>query len=59
MSYFIANHSMTQATIEGVDKYLKSVYYHPRRPGSFGGAENLYRDVKEGKFKLSRKQISE
>ena len=46
---------MAQAT---VDEYLKSVYYNPKRPGSFGGkVENLYRDVKqEGTFKLSRKK---
>ena len=48
---------MAQAT---VDEYLKSVYYNPKRPGSFGGVENLYRDVKqEGTFKLSRKKISD
>ena len=42
---------MDQAT---VDEYLKSVYYDPKRPGSFGGVESFYRDVKqEGKFKLS------
>jgi hypothetical protein len=29
-----------------VDEYLTSVYYDPKRPGSFGGAESLYRDVK-------------
>ena len=33
---------------------------HPKRTGSLGGVENLYRDVKqEGTFKLSRKQISD
>ena len=43
-----------------VDEYLTSVYYDPKRPGSFGGAESLYRDVKEeGKLKISRKQISD
>ena len=48
---------MDQAT---VDEYLKSVYYDPKRPGSFGGVGSFYRDVKqEGKFKLSRKQISD
>ena len=48
---------MDQST---VDEYLKSVYYDPKRPGSFGGIESLYRDVKqEEKFKLSRKQISD
>ena len=45
---------MAQAT---VDEYLESVYYNPKHPGSFGGVENLYRDVKqEGRFKLSRKK---
>ena len=44
---------MAQAT---VDEYLKSVYYNPKRPGSFGGVENLFRDMKqEGTFKLSKK----
>ena len=48
---------MDQST---VDEDLKSVYYDPKRPGSFGGIESLYRDVKqEEKFKLSRKQISD
>ena len=48
---------MDQATIY---KYLKSVYYDPKRSGSFGGIESLHRDVKqEGKFKLGRKQISD
>ena len=48
---------MAQAT---VDEYLESVYYNPKRSGSFGGVENLYRDVKqEGMFKLSRKKISD
>ena len=36
---------MAQAT---VDEYLKCVYYNPKRQGSFGGVENLYRDVKQG-----------
>ena len=45
---------MAQAT---VDEYLESVYYNPKRPGSFEGVENLYRDVKqEGTFKLSQKK---
>ena len=48
---------MDQSTVH---EYLKSVYFNPKRPGSFGGVENLYRDVKqEGTFKLSRKQISD
>ena len=43
-----------------VDEYLTSVYYDPKRSGSFGGAESLFRDVKEeGKLKLTRKQISD
>ena len=45
---------------ETVDEHLKSVYYNPKRPGSFGGVENLFHDVKqEGTFKLSRKKISD
>ena len=40
--------------------YLSSVYYDPKRPGGFGGAERLYKDVKkEGRFALSRKDIKE
>ncbi|CAB3994981.1 uncharacterized transposon-derived [Paramuricea clavata] len=36
------------------------VYYDPKRPGGFGGAERLYEDVKkEGRFALSRKEIRE
>ena len=43
---------MLQETAEDVNEYLANVYYHPKRAGSFGGAENLYRDVKEErKFK--------
>ena len=38
---------MGQATVESVDEYLSNVYYNPKRPGSFGGAESLYRDVKD------------
>ena len=50
---------MARPTVESVDEYLSNVYYDPKRPGSFGVAESLYRDVKdEGKFKLSRRQIS-
>ena len=41
---------MAQATVH---EYLESVYYNPKRSGSFGGVENLYRDVKQkGTFKL-------
>jgi hypothetical protein len=36
------------------------MYYDPKRPGGFGGAERLYEDVrKEGRFVLSRKEIRE
>ena len=36
------------------------MYYDPKRPGGFGGAERLYKDVKkEGKFAISRKEIKE
>jgi hypothetical protein len=43
-----------------MDDYLSSVYYDPKRPGGFGGAERLYEDVKkEGKFAISRKEIRE
>ena len=51
---FIKKEDMAQAT---ADEYLKSVYYNPKRSGSFGGVGSLYRDVKqEGKFKLSLKK---
>ena len=43
-----------------MDDYLSSVYYDSKRPGGFGGAERLYKDVKkEGKFAISRKEIKE
>lgn len=43
-----------------IDEYLTSVYFDPKRSGSFGGAEALYRDVKnENKLKLSRRQVRE
>ena len=51
---------MTQATVDNLDKYLSSVYSDPRRAGSFGGAESLYRDVREeGRFKISRARVNE
>jgi hypothetical protein len=50
---------MPQTTDSNIDSYLASVYYDPKRSGSLGGAESLYRDVKEeGKLKLSSKDIS-
>ena len=46
--------------MENIDRYLSSVYFDPKRPGSFGGVDRLYSDVKkEGKYKLSRKQVQE
>ena len=43
-----------------MDDYLSSVYYDPKRSGGFGGVDRLYQDVKkEGKFKISRKEIKE
>ena len=30
-----------------MDEYLSSVYYDPKRPRGFGGAERLYEDVKK------------
>lgn len=40
------------------EKYLESVYYNPKHPGSFGGLEKLYRAVrKEGKYVLSRTKV--
>ena len=44
--------------MDEIDKYLFSVYFDAKRSGSFGGAEALYRDVKqEGKYQLTSKQI--
>jgi hypothetical protein len=41
-----------------MDDYLPSIYYHPKRSEGFGGVGRLYQDVKkEGKFKISRKEI--
>ena len=46
--------------MEEVDQYLSGIYYDPKRPGSFGGLDNLHRDVKEeGKYKVTRKQVQE
>ena len=43
-----------------MNEYLSSVYYDPKRSGGFGGVDRLYDDVKkEGKFKVSRKQIKQ
>ena len=41
-----------------MDEYLTQLYYNPKRSGSFGGVERLYRDVKkEGKYDISRAQL--
>ena len=41
-----------------MDEYLTQVYYNPKRSGSLGGVERLYRDVKkEGKYDISRAQL--
>ena len=46
--------------MDSVDSYLSSVYYNTKRSGGYGGVNRLYDDVKkEGKFKISRKQIKE
>ena len=43
-----------------MDDYLPIIYYDPKRSGGFGGVGRLYQDVKkEGKFKISRKEIKE
>jgi hypothetical protein len=43
-----------------MDENVSSVYYDPKRPGGFGGADRLYEDVKkEGKFAISHKEIKE
>ena len=39
-------------------KYLKQLYHHPSRAGSFSGPEKLYQAVKdEGKLKIGRLKI--
>lgn len=43
---------------KNVDKYLTSLYYNPKNPGSFASAEALFRVVQEEKnHKISRKQV--
>ena len=40
------------------EKYLKSIYFDPSHPASFGGPDRLYQIVKkEGKYKISHSQI--
>ena len=40
------------------EKYLKSIYFDPSHPASFGGLDRLYQIVKkEGKYKISYSQI--
>ena len=46
--------------MSNVDQYLAGVYFNPKRPGSYGGVERLYRDVKaEGIYDISRERIKE
>jgi len=43
-----------------IQKYLESVYYNPKEPGSFTAPESFYRAVKERKkHNISRKQVYE
>ena len=40
------------------EKYLKSIYFDPSHPASFGGPDRLYKIVKkEGKYMISHSQI--
>lgn len=40
------------------DKYLKDLYYNPKNPGSFSGADKLLHEIKkQGKYSFSKKQI--
>ena len=42
------------------EDYLQKIYYDPSHPASYEGLNNLYNEVKkEGKFKISHKQIKE
>ena len=46
--------------MDSIDSYLSSVYYNTKHSGGYGGVNRLYDDVKkEGKFKISHKQIKE
>jgi hypothetical protein len=41
-----------------MDEYVSSVYYDPKRPEGFSGADRLYENVKkEGKFEIRRKEL--
>ena len=41
-----------------MEEYLTQLYYNPKRSGSLGGVERLYRDVKkEGKYDISRAEL--
>lgn len=40
---------------ENIDQYLSSIYFDPKRSGSFGGVDRLYNEVeKKKKYKLIR-----
>ena len=46
--------------MEDIDQYLSSIYFNPKHPGSYGGVDRLFNEVrKEGEYDLSRKQITE
>lgn len=41
-----------------MDEYLKGIYFNPKHPASFVGAEKLYKWVKDdGKYKVNKKDI--
>lgn len=43
---------------EGMEQYLKKIWYDPRHPGSFAGAQKLYEIVKkEGKYSIGLNRI--
>ena len=45
--------------MDSVVSYLSSVCYNTKRSGGYGGVNRLYDEVKkEGKFKISRKQMN-
>ena len=42
------------------ERYLNNVYFNPEHEASFSGVDRIYRFVKkDGKFNLSKKQISD
>ena len=44
---------------EQIDSYLRSYYYDPKKPGSFGGLQRLYTTVlQDGKLNLTKAQVN-